>query len=86
MVTVEAATETITRDELLHEIDELSAPLDYGPGEFLAAVDAGTVPDTPEASGLLVLIPLRAIDTIDNLTKHPDTGGRVDHGPHTNPR
>ena len=41
---------------------------------------------TTAAVHLAALTGSRAIDTIDNLTEHPHTGGRVDHGPHPNPR
>lgn len=60
MSALDAGVETISRDAILERIDELAAPLGYGPGEFLDAAEAGSVPDTPEASAVLVLVPLIA--------------------------
>jgi hypothetical protein len=53
-----ASLEVLSREELLTVIDEQSAPLGYGPGEFIEAVRSGTVPDTVETSKILVLVRL----------------------------
>lgn len=58
MAVVDAGYETLTREALLARIDELSASLGYRSGEFLHAVQAGLVPDTPEASSVLALVSL----------------------------
>lgn len=53
-----ASREVLSRDELLEVIDEQSAALGYGAGEFVEAVRTGTVPDTAETSKILVLVRL----------------------------
>jgi hypothetical protein len=62
MATIEAAVpveaEPLTRDDVLRDIDERSAALGFGPGQFVAAVQAGEVPDRAETSELLVLLTL----------------------------
>ncbi|MGZ8707473.1 MAG: hypothetical protein ACXW0R_08815 [Gaiellaceae bacterium] len=55
MTTIATDEVVMSRDDLVHEIDDLSAGLGYEPGEFLQAVREGTVPDTSETSKLLVL-------------------------------
>lgn len=54
----ELIDDPLSRNELLELIDEQSAPLGYGPGEFMKAVRTGTVPDTVETSKILVLVRL----------------------------
>jgi hypothetical protein len=50
--------EAMTREELLAAIDEQAKALGYEPGQFLEAVRAGTVPDTPQTGPILVLASL----------------------------